>query len=70
MSYIVDREFLLSLQQEDTLVDGPHRTHGAWVSLETKCGLLCWKILDGGELQNHLQSRQRGAVALLLEQIR
>lgn len=53
--YRADSEFLLRFKQEDALVDGPDRTHGAWVSLETKRGLLRRKTLERGELQRHLQ---------------
>lgn len=58
--YIVNSEFLLWLQQEDALVDGPDGAHGAWVSLQTERGLLRWKLLERGELQRHLHRRHQG----------
>lgn len=60
VSYRADSEFLLRLQQEDALVDGSDRTQRTGMSLEAERGLLCWKLLEGGELQRHLRGRQKG----------
>jgi len=65
VSYRVNSEFLLFLQQQDALVDGSDGAHGAWVSLQGERGLLCWKLLERGEPQRHLQRRHRGGEALV-----
>lgn len=60
LSYIADSKFLLSLEQQDALVNSSDRAQGARVSLETEGGPLCWKLLEGGELQRHLCGRYQG----------
>lgn len=60
MSYMVNSELLLLLQQEDALVDGSDGAQRARLSPQTQRRLLGWKRLDGRELQGHLDRADRG----------